>query len=264
MDYGRGIVERRYFFGFSHTNTVQSLFNVILISWIYTYFVNIKENKTKLISTILMIILIIIAYMFTKSRTGLIISILSVILPFVLCTKKYNIFKNYKIIDTFYIIILLTIIIFVYFLPNTSIYNKLNSFMTGRLEFATLYIKNYGLTLYGQEKSNTFNLNGVDEKNIVLDQGIISPLISYGIIINILFYISQLKLIKKYCLENNYKRVMIILIMILYAITEDILFYPFVNFSLLFIGDLIYNNESYTEGKDFEDGRKNFNINTDV
>ena len=145
------------------------------------------------------------------------------------------------------------------FFNGTTIFNYANKLMTGRLEFANRVLQRYNLlTLFGQQISSAFDTGFGYNIYITVDQGIISPLLSYGIIINILFHIAQLKLIKKYCLSYNYKRIMIILAMLFYSITENILFYAFTNVGIFFIADLIFDNRRT------KNGRKNRNTNTNV
>ncbi len=249
VDFGRGIIERRYYFGFTHTNTAQCLFNMMLVFWLYTYLNKETEKKLKIIGHILVIVLIILMYMLTKSRTGLIIAVAFTIFSMFNCSKRYELSKYKDAICIMYIAIIVITIISIYLLNNTPLFNKMNQILTRRLEFSRYYAEEYSLTIFGQEIPN---------KTVVFDQGIMNSLLTYGIIINIVFYITQLKLIQKYGHENNSKRIMIICTIILYAITEDVLFYAFINLGLLFITDLVYENE----GEKY--GRKDSNISTNV
>ena len=258
-NFGRGIVERRYYFGFSHANNLQLLFDVILIFWLYTYFMSIKNYRKKMLYIFIVLILVIFGYTLTKSRTGLISAVIAILLAVLYSKNNYKTFiVNYYYIQIFYILIVILIIITIYFLNGTQIFNYANKLMTGRLEFASKVLQKYNLTLVGQQISSAFDTGLGYNIPITVDQGIISPLLSYGIIINILFHIAQLKLIKKYCLTCNYKRIMIILVMLSYSITENILFYAFSNVGIFFIADLIFDN------KGAKDGRKNRNFNTNV
>ena len=259
-DFGRGVVEKRYYFGFSHANNLQLLFDVILILWLYTYFMSIKNQKKKMLYIFVALILVLIGYTLTKSRTGLIIAVIAIILSIVYSQNNYKLFiKNYRNIQIFYILIIISIIIMVFFFNGTTIFNYANKLMTGRLEFANRVLQRYNLlTLFGQQISSAFDTGFGYNIYITVDQGIISPLLPYGIIINILFHIAQLKLIKKYCLSYNYKRIMIILAMLFYSITENILFYAFTNVGIFFIADLIFDNRRT------KNGRKNRNTNTNV
>ncbi len=259
VDFGRGVIERRYYFGFSHTNTAQSLFNTMMLCWLYSYLQQEKEKKWRIIGFVLVIALTIVMYELTKSRTGLVIALVFILFSMLDSIKKYQIMRNYKLTSAVYVAAVLGTILFVYCLNGTAIFKKLNQFTTRRLEFSRLYTEEYPITPFGQEISNTFETAVEDVENkVAFDQGIINSLLTFGLLINLLFYFTQLKLLKKYSQTGNTKRIMIICVMIIYAITEDILFYPFVNFGLLFIGDLLYENEGE------EIGRKDSDISTNV
>lgn len=243
-DFGRGEIEKRYYFGFSHANSMYLMINVILLCYIYTYFMEMKNVKNKIVALLIILIFMIMAYAFTKSRTGIIMTICMILLAIIYGYKKHNLAKNYKVISVMYILVIAITIILICFLDGTQIFNSLNSLLTGRLKFSNMFIKKYGVTMLGQEVSSIYETQYGYNLNIALDQGIINPLILYGVLINLLFYISQLLLIKKYCKTKQYKRVMIIVLMIIYSITENVLFYVFSNIGILFIADILYRRKA--------------------
>ena len=249
-DFGRNVIEKRYYLGFPHANSLQLFINILIITWSYTYLMKIKNTSKKIISIIMVLLLIGFSYMLTKSRTGVIIGVVTVFLAIMYSSDKNKIFdfwKNYKVLTVIYIMIIVFVLVSIFFMKNTKIYSFLNKAFTGRWQMATRVVENYDLNLFGQELSLTFSTSYNYDTTIVLDQGIINPLLSYGIIVNVLFYFSQIKLLKKYCLEKKYNRVMIIMLMIIYSITENALCYSFTNMGILFIADLIYNRSNYNE-----------------
>lgn len=255
-DFGRGEIEKRYFFGFSHANSLHLMINVIIMCYMYTYFMDMKDIRNKYISLAILLIFMIITYSFTRSRTGIIMTMCVLILAIIYSSKSNKIFKNYKLLNTMYMSVIVVTIVFVCFFDNTQIFNSLNNLLTGRLKFGNMFIQKYGMTLLGQEVSSVYETQYGYNLNIALDQGIINPLILYGIIINVLFYFSQLILIKKYCKSKQYKRVMIIVLIIIYSITENVLFYAFSNIGILFIADILYRRNL--------NGEENRNIDSNV
>jgi len=241
-DFGRGEIEKRYFFGFSHAKSLYLMVNITIMCFIYSYYMEMKKVKDRYISLFIIAGVMIMAYVFTKSRTGIIMTICMLILSVIYSSKKTNITKNYKILRLMYMSIIITTIVLICFLDGTKIFNSLNNLLTGRLKFGNMFINKYGVTAFGQEVSSIYETQYGYNLNIALDQGIINPLILYGVIINTLFYMSQIMLIKKYCIAKQYKRVMIIILMIIYSITENVLFYVFSNIGILFIADLLYNS----------------------
>ncbi len=243
-DFGRGGIEKRYCLGFSHPNNISLFINIMLILFLYTYYNKIKTRKNKIICNISLILVLFLVYYLTKSRTGLIMGIAIIFLFMVYkYGNKIKFIRNYKFVIGIYIMIL----VFVFALqciPETSqLYEVADNILTGRIKFSGMMLERYGMTLLGQNISNMYDTYKGFSIFIALDQGIISSLLRYGILINLLFYIIQFVLIKKYCRQKKYDRIVIILVMVIYAITEDILFYPFTNIALLFISDLIFNSK---------------------
>lgn len=244
-DFGRGIVEKRYYFGFSHANALHLLCNLILISYLYAFFIKKKDFTKRCISVICCVIFSFVIYKFTKSRTGLIIGIMSIVLSIAYSEKntdKFRILKNYKILSMAYIGVIAMVLGIIYFCKDTVLYNYLDKLMSNRLYLTNYFIDKYKITLFGQEISTVFKTIYGYKIDIVFDQGIINPLINYGLVSNLMIYILELKLIKKCCLEKQYNKIMIIMIMIVYSITESILFYPFTNLSILFMSKIIFKD----------------------
>ena len=83
-DYGRGVIEARYCLGFNHANNVHSVFwylTALLIMWF--------KDKIRITHYVIMGLLSIVLYIFTLSRTGLMASLIIIILAvFVKATGK--------------------------------------------------------------------------------------------------------------------------------------------------------------------------------
>ena len=146
-DFGRGEIEKRYFFGFSHANSLHLMINVIIMCYIYTYFMDNKNDKNKYVSLFIIIVLMIIAYAFTKSRTGIIMTICMLILAMIYSSKKHNLAKNYRFINFMYLLVIVATIVLICFLDGTTLFNYLNNLLTGRLKFGNMFMQKYGITL---------------------------------------------------------------------------------------------------------------------
>ena len=243
-DFGRGGVEKRYCIGFSHPNNLSLFINMILVLFLYTYYNKIKTRKYKVICNISLIFILFLVYYLTKSRTGLImgVAILSLFMIYKY-VHKIKFIKNYKFLISIYILIIVVVFALQCIPKNSQVYEMIDDVLTGRIKFAGMILERYGVNLLGQQISNMYDTNKGYSIIIGVDQGIVSSLLRYGILINLLFYLTQFVLIKKYCQQKKYDRIVIMLIMIIYAITEDILFYPFTNIAILFISDLIFNTK---------------------
>lgn len=226
-NFGRGEIERRYCFGFSQPNNLHLIYIYISTCLLYFKFDHLKARDIIVVS-----ILNILLFILTKSRTGLIIGFIMAFL--------YLIFKYTKICDknvmrksiqiACIIIVIVSILVTILY-GNSSILENINKVLTGRLEYANRHFNQYGITLFGK------NMQIIG----ALDFGIIAVLLKYGIVPYIVIVGGMIVLIGKYLQEKKFNRVVMLLTFLIYAITEDVLYYMFINSSLIFLVDLLFN-----------------------
>ncbi len=224
-NFGRGEIERRLAFGFKSPNNLHAFFLFISLCFLYT-----KDRYKKNIFLILFLALNIILYQYTISRTGLVIGLVA---TFILFTTK-TIQSSKKILkipsgvlSLIYIIICLLPIILLT-LYNTDIVQSINTLATNRLLLANRFVEEYGIHLFGARISGDH----------VVDLGVISFIVRYGIIPFFIYAISQVLLIRKYCNKKDLLKLSFIFTFLLYGLSEDVLYYVFINISTLFFSDL--------------------------
>lgn len=233
----KGIEILRYSLGFSHPNI--TFLNFFILVTLYVY---LKNKNIKLVNYLVIIISAIVLYKITYSRTGL-ISIFIVIFFSVLFNRisfdKNKIFKN--------IIIFIPSIAGVGSLCISYFYNSsnkvmsfINEILTGRLELGHRFLMNYKINLFGQEIIESSNLDGA---YLRIDNGYISLILVYGLISFLLFLCIQTLLLKRLFNEKRYYDILLIVVFLIYGISENYIYNIFVNISLIFINDILFNKK---------------------
>lgn len=221
----------RLSFGLGHPNMCSAYFCLIMIHIVYLYFnkLNIKHIFGFTIGTGLI-------YYLTKSNTGFIVAVLSLIIILIvkyLPTKRFN----SKIIVSGLIIgiVFFTVVPIIY----SEYLSRLDSLMTGRLHQANYYYLKYGISFWGNDVS--YDLNKWNTDNI-LDIGYAKLLIN-----NVIFYYTlvvggYIITLKKVIAERRRNLLILLGTMIIYMFTENVATYIFMNVSMLTFVQLIFNN----------------------
>lgn len=225
-NFGRGEIERRLAFGFKNPNNLHAIFLFISLSFLlYT------KRYTKKIDVIIFAVLNILLYIFTASRTGFLVGILTPILFFIINgeNEKKKVHNKRAICFIFAVYLLMIIAPFVLLLTyNSELTRVVNSLTTNRLLLARNFIDEYGIDLFGSKIVGSY----------VVDLGIVSFVVRYGLIASILYIIGQFILIRKYIGTSEYLKIAIIFLFLFYGLSEDVLYYIPVNISILFFPEL--------------------------
>jgi hypothetical protein len=132
-------------------------------------------------------------------------------------------------------------------LENNPITLKLDDILSNRITMATAYYKKDGITLFGSniaEGIKTTYVNGKNINNIAnLDSVYYTLILNYGVVAYIIYSYLMIKLGKKCGDENNSEfeekdKVMIIM-MIIYGISETIALNPVIAFPLLLLSKIM-------------------------
>lgn len=179
QDYGRGVVETRFQFGWWHPNRGHFIFFSMTAFFLYSYF-----RKCRWWIFACLMIFNYECFLLTKSRTGFAVTAMLILLFFLL---KLVIEKSFqKILFIFLEFVNLFCIIFsmvgVGIIPISSdIYNQISRLTTGRFMLAQMFYKKFGVHIFGT------SLGGQ-----IPDLGIARTLIEYGVLVFILLYGSVL------------------------------------------------------------------------
>jgi len=227
----------RYSMGFSHPNQFHLAYIIILLLCIYIYY-----DKLGFMHITLLGVINILAYTKSFSRTSAFIGFLAI---FMLIWFKSIYFMKLKHV------ICIGIIPFGFLISliPALLYNKIpnlrtiDSILQWRITFSKHYLESYPLKLFGN------NLSG---DSIVLDNGYVELVINYGLFFTFL-YVTAYMILSYRCVKRRmYPELLLIVCLSIYGITEAFIPNLFVNISIIFFGELIFNNYKKQRGYHFE------------
>lgn len=222
----------RHSLGLGHPNICSAYYSILITLNIY-----LKFDRLKIRNIFSYLLGSLIIYYFTKSITGLITTLLVLIIVFVLR------FISLKKLNSNIIMFLLFTGIFI-FTITPIIYNPkfffLDKLLTGRLRQANFYYVKYGISLFGS------NINA-DLLNIytdnLLDMGYAKMLINNGIFYYSFVVFGYLMVMLKAVKYNKSNLIALISCFIIYMFTENVATYVFMNVTMLLLADILYKNK---------------------
>lgn len=223
----------RYSLGYYHPNvTYMNYFIIITLYFIY------KDNKISNYMYILILFIAIILYIITLSRTGFICLLIIVFLSYIL---KYEIPKKLRLIKylKFLPIILGFGIIGLSFLynGNVTIFSLFDKLFSGRLYYNNLFLNQMPITLFGVDMSI------LENAELFLDCGYVLLFLSHGIVIFSIFIYFTYKILEEINYQFNILFYIIIVILI-YCITEYFLANILINYTLIYYNKFIFKENN--------------------
>ena len=220
--------ELRYCFGMGHPNAFHCM--MLAITWlgIYCY-----HEKLKWYSYALLSIGHIILYMFTKSRTGLLMSAGSILLTIILVYWKSIQGKKWPYLLGIAVIVggvVLSVLMAKY---NTTlpIFEKIDSYMTGRI---------YSLYDSGRDEGmlHTWRLWSEPRNNYFFDLGIVRMFYWFGIIPATIYFLVQCWMLWCGYKKKDYMLLMMVTVITIYTIFEAHYISDYIgrNYIFLFLG----------------------------
>lgn len=197
---------------------------------------NYVSKNNKIIKILLSILVLILMYYLTHSRTTILLFALLIM---------YEIFENKlqnkgKIIKLFMIIFIVIQLYISYFcsvsmIYNNNVLNTINEFLSQRLYFNSLAVANYNIAILG---------NSIDSSStqIIVDSFYVSCLVQYGIYNLIICIISYLKLD-----NSSIKEIAYMTLVIITGLTERYIIYTSIAFPLLFLSNGFAKKENLYE-----------------
>lgn len=209
-------------FGLGHPNMFAAYYVLLMIQ--YTY---LKFNKIKVRELLLFMAGSIVVYNFTKSVTGFVAAIVSLIILFVLKffpLKRIN--SKAIVIGLICGIILFTAIPIIY----SSQFALMDTLMTGRLHQANFYYEKYGISLFGNNLNA--DLTSVYTDNI-LDMGYAKMLINNGLIYYIAVVYGYVISMFRACELERRDLIALMSCFVVHMLSENLTTYVFMNVSML-------------------------------
>jgi len=225
-NFGRGQIERRLSLGFKSPNSLHALFLFSSFCFLIG-----KGGYKKWSFLVTFLILNTILYFFTVSRTGIIIGSLAGIMLLLSsffekrkkkCSKKVTI----GLVIGYCFVLLIPLIIIG--LSGSNLASILNTLLTNRIILAQRFVNEFGITLMGSRIIGDY----------VVDLGVVSVIVKYGIIPFIVYFVAQILLIKKSLGRSEYWKVALIFVFLFYGLAEDVMYYVFMNMSIVLFSDL--------------------------
>ena len=169
----------RYSLGFEHFNT-----SSVYALWCFCAYSYLNKNKKNKI--ILGQLLLIIIYLFTKTRTMIICSFILTII-YLLAEKRY-IKKIVNLISKNIVLVVVILLYLLIFMHSNNILptfiNKIDQLVSYRLSFSVLALEEYGITIIGQKYDINslpqLYINNSNLGDLTVDVTYIGFLYSYG------------------------------------------------------------------------------------
>lgn len=214
----------RYTLGFSHPNALHGIYLRIISALVLSKYLATNRKRKYLTLEIVNFIL----YLFSNSRAGFVV--VTVILAMSFWGDLLS--KIYKKRIYYILIQILTIGSIGFTIFSTYSYQKypllsaVDAIITGRFSHAYRFIVKYPVKLFGTDISEMANI-------FTLDSGIISTLLSYGIVgitIGSLIYFCGIKRLWE---KEKYIEMIVVFGMVLYSMIESLFVNPFVNIGFM-------------------------------
>ncbi len=226
-------------FGQQHGNTIYIIWFNILCSYIYSHYDTIKKWHY-----LILLLLSIFFYLVLSCRTGILLSIIIIMISYCIQYKNISIpekLKNIlnKLIDNSYLLFYLVIFFIAAFLSKTWIYEILNKLVTSRIAEVRYYLVDIGFGLLPQNVIYYW----------ICDNTQIKILVSYGLIFTLLYLFFSIKTIK-YLRKNNMNiEIAMMIVYLLYSYCEVAFFKPVSDFSMLFFSYVLFNSYYIDDGE---------------
>ncbi len=238
-----GEMSTRYALGFGHPNTLHLSLFILIALYIYN-----RYEKLNIFEYIIMIALNFFIYHFSVSRTGMVGTLILIILCAI---SKLKFEKIKRIIVR--VPKILFIVLFIFSIVTGLLYgkvefiNKLDRIFTGRIAYSNYYLQTYGFSLFGNNIQN--------DTNALFDNGYLYMYIQFGIVG--LLYLSTLfskifSIIRK---NFDVKKAVLVISFLIYIFTESFSPNIFMNIILLFAAEWIFPNKKL--GDETNNGQEN-------
>ena len=206
-----GELERRYCFGMGHPNSFHCMMLVITWLGVYCY-----HEKIKWYGYVLISILHVVVYLFTDSRTGLLMSVGSLGI-FVVLKYIKSLQKNI-LIYLMGIFVVIGAVFFSVFMAKYSVHHPLLAKIDGLLSNRILNLYYHSVNHEGM--LNTWFLWSRPENNWFFDLGIIRMFYWYGIIPAVIYFVSQCRLIWCGFKHRDFMLLGVMVVITIYSVFE--------------------------------------------
>ncbi|MBQ9072384.1 MAG: hypothetical protein IJY25_04435 [Bacilli bacterium] len=239
----------RYAFGFWHPNKFGLYLMLISIDLVYLFYKS-PTTKKRIILSVLIALFAFIVYFYSKSRASFCIILCCLIL--LLFNQKY-IFKliqikpiNFLAKNSVLILTIITFLLIGLYRQNNIIAEKIDSISSERLYWASTYLENYDLNLFGNEIQTFSSVEVIDgQKYFSLDNSFVHFTLYYGVIIMSVIVLMFRAIFKTLYGKKKYIHIICLVLIIIYSFMESILFKFYYNPFLLLFNYVLFNEDEW-------------------
>lgn len=221
--------EIRNALGFTKPNTFGYYVFSICADYIY-----IKTGKFSFLNSMVLFVISLFVGSVSLSRTSAYLIILLTIIASISIFFKKIVFNKFskKIISlSFIIFTIFSLLIAINYDNGNKLHNKLNSLTSGRIVISQKYLNKYDFKIFGQD-TEVKDYTGNNE--LYLDNAYLKLLINNGIFVYLLMLYIYMRIIKHGYEKKNNLLIMIVLVYLVYGITENAMFWLTGNVYLLY------------------------------
>ena len=215
--------------------------NILFSSWLMWFYLNFN-NKEQIIKVyIIGLLLAIITYIFTGFISTTIFYFITMILYFVFQNKKLTNKESIKIIVslTFLLCIFISWFSLITFGQDNIIgefISNINEFLNNRVLFGKRYLLEYGASLFGKKFTLVDSILASEFANTALNNWYYYMIIRLGLLMSIFYCFIFCKSLLKLSENNNWSKVFVIVIFLLYSCIECVGVIPIISIPYFFIG----------------------------
>lgn len=224
-----GGFENRFSLGFEHPNTLHlSLFLAVCM------YVFCKKKKISKMNLLILGLLNVFIFSYSKSRTGFVLTFLLLFLSIAEPVFKRVFSKSFYKLPILCFLVCIIISFGVSYMYNGNpILTVLNNVLNNRIAYANYYLTHYSISLFGYS-------DVMQDINAISDNSYTLQYIQYGIVGLLLWVAAMYASYKELRNRRNYYETSVALVMTLYMLTEGFGVNAFMNFILLFAGAALF------------------------
>lgn len=235
INYRDGII--RYSWGFEHPNQLAIHIMTLYLTSLYLY------NKSRMKNFIIFLITLIFINNVTGNRSCVVVISIAYILNEMKFIFELNFMRKMSL--NLPILCGVTSIVFaVLDINKYKLISYLNDLFNTRVYNCYKFLHEYGISILGQ-KIEIIGTKIASQLNItpkILDNAYMYILISFGIVVFIIFIVGYMILIKRIIIIKEYSILIIIISYLVLGLMETYLFYPFINFTIVLLTKSIFKD----------------------
>ena len=148
------VLDIRYSLGYYHPNNLFAQIFVICAAILVCY-----SKRIGVLHYFILFFFVVLFGVITQSRTGMLVLCLTIVLVSLRRKIKFSRLFTYCIHYSFIIFLFISFVSSVFYEKSNIIFRFINQLLSGRIEFASRQLNNYGISLLGQKINYTSTLD---------------------------------------------------------------------------------------------------------